>query len=179
MDYSNISNSTQTGILAGYKNAFYFIKNDDVETWERPTIPGVAAGDTVKITDPHILKDTKATHQWDCKLYSVTHTSEAVGDPGAQQLLHKATVIIRGDNAATLEQMLAILNDNVTIFIKDADCINNNGYVQLGDDCNPVAISPKFDGKTNSPNASNKEYTLEITSLTKLFYLTTLPAPAP
>jgi hypothetical protein len=178
-DYSNISNSSQTGKVGGYKNAFYFVKNSDVDTWVRPVNPAVANGDTVKIITAHVLVDDKATHQWDCKRYSVTHTSEAVGDPGAQQLLHKATVVILGDNAVTLEQIKNMLNDDMTVFIKDADCINNNGYVQLGDDCNPVSISPKFDGKTNSPTASNKEYTLEITSLTKFFYTATLPAPAP
>ncbi len=179
INYSDISNSTQTGRVAGYKPKLYFISNDDVDTWQRPVDPPVNPGDSVTIATAHILKAAKVTHQWDAKLYSATVTSEPVGDAGARQLLHKATAIILGDNAATYEQMIKMLNDNKTIFLKDADCINNDSYLQFGDDCNPVEVSIKFDGKTNSPNASQKEYTLEITSLVKYFYTDALPAPAP
>lgn len=177
-NYANISNATQTGKIAGYKPTLFFVSNDDVTTWNRTITPVVDPGDSVTISAAHVLAVGKATHQWDSKLYSATHTSEPVGDPGALQFLHKATIVILGDNAPTFEQMIQMLNDNKTIFLKDADCINNGGYLQFGDDCNPVAVSIKFDGKTNSPNASSKEYTLEITSTVKYFYPLALPAPA-
>jgi hypothetical protein len=177
--YANISNSTQTGLKGGYKPQLYFAQVEDIETWERPTVPGVAIGDTVKITDAHVLADGKAVYQWDAMLYSVTVTSEAIGDAGAREFRHTATVVVKGDHAATLEQMIAMLNDNKVIWLKDADCLTNNSYIQLGDDCNPVEVSPAFDGRNNGPDGGQKRYTITITSATKYFYLAALPAVAP
>lgn len=177
-NYGNISGSTQTGKDGGYKPTLYFVEVEDVATWQRPTVPGTALGDTVKIDTAHILATGKVTHSWDAKKFSAKVTGAPIGDLGAQQILWTAVVVINGDNAPTQEQIIRMLNDNKVVFLKDADCINNNGYIQLGDDCNPVNVSPAFDSKDNGATGGQKEYTLTITSLRKYFYLAALPAAA-
>lgn len=176
--YSDIVKSTQTGTKAGYKPKLYFMRVADVETWQRPTVPGVAAGDTVKITTAHVLADGKTLHAWDLKQYSPKITSDAIGDPGAQSLIHTLVCTVTGDNPATLEMVNMMLNDDLVFFVKDADCIGNGVYSQLGDDCNPGVVSPKFDSKQNDPTGGQKEYSFEIKTTARYFYTAaTLPAP--
>ena len=175
--YSDITKAAQTGTKAGYKPQLIFMKNADVLTWVRPL--AVTAGDSVTIATAHTLVAAKSVKKWDAKMFSVTLVSDPVGDPGALSLIHKLTVVVTGDNAEFYEQILAMLNDDITVFVKDADCIANGWYIQLGDDCNPVALSPKFDGKKNDPTGGQKEWTLEITAAVKFFYkANALPAPA-
>jgi len=178
-NYGNISGSTQTGKDGGYKPTLYFAEVEDVLTWERPSGAGAALGDTLTIDTAHVLVAAKSVHSWDCKKFSAKVTGAAIGDPGAHLILWTAVVVINGDNAPTQEQVIRMLNDNKVVWLKDADCINNNGYIQLGDDCNPVEVSPAFDSKDNGPTGGQKEYTLTITSLKKYFYSAALPVPAP
>jgi len=178
-NYSNISGSTQTGKAGGYKPTLYFAEVEDVLTWERPTAAGAVIGDTVLIEDSHVLVAGKSVHSWDMKKFSGTVTGAPVGDPGSEEILWSAVVVILGDNAGTQEQVIRMLNDNKVCWLKDADCINNNGYIQLGDDCNPINVTPAFDGQNNGPQGGQKGYTLTITTKKKYFYLAALPIPAP
>lgn len=169
VNYSDLPKSTQTGLKGGFKPKLYFMVNDDVLTWVRPL--AVSAGDTVSIATAHTMKTAKGIHTWDAKLYSVKATIDPVGDPGAQSLNAKLLVTINGHNAVFFEQIQKMLNDELTFFIKDADCITNGTYLQIGDDCNPAAVIPKFDSKDNSPTTGGqKEWTLEITSAVSFFY---------
>lgn len=169
VNYSDLPKSGMTGLKGGFKPKFYFIVNDDVETWVRPL--AAAPGDTVSIATAHTMLTGKSVHTWDTKLYSVKLNIDPVGDPGAQTLNAKATLVINGHDAVFFEQIQKMLNDEITIFIKDADCITNGTYMQIGDDCNPAAVVPKFDSKDNSPTTGGqKEWTFEITSAASYFY---------
>lgn len=178
VNYSDLDVTTQTGTKAGYKPELWIMPIANVTTWVRPL--SAAAGDTVSIATAHTLATGKPVIQWGGKLFSVTMTSDPVGDPGALSLYHKATIVISGDNAVFYEQILKLINDKAAVFIKDADCLTNGWYLQLGDDCNPVSISPKFDGKNNDPSkGGQKEWTFEISSSVKFFYTAeALPVPA-
>lgn len=171
-NYANIVNSTQTGKSGGYKPALYFSEVPDITTWARPTNTPAALGDKVKITTAHTWGVGKAVYKWGGKIHSVKHTSAAIGDEGSQELEHSAEVIILGDNPATFEQMLNMLNDEKVAWLKDADCLTNDSYIQLGDDCVPVTVTIAFDGFTTKEG--QKAYTVTLKSKKKFFYLAAL-----
>lgn len=171
-NYSNLPKSSQTGKTGGYKPALYFSPIEDITTWQRPTNAPAAIGDKVKITVAHTWAANLGAYKWDAQIHSVKHTSATVGDEGAQELEHTAELIVLGDNAATLEQMVQALNDDKVIWLKDADCLTNDSYIQFGDDCVPVSVSIAFDGKTTKEG--QKAYTLTIKSKKKFFYLAAL-----
>lgn len=172
MNYANISQSTTKGQKGGYKPTLYFAPITDVTAWARPIAVPVALGDKVKIETAHTFAATKAAVQWQAKMHSVTHKSTAVGDEGAQELEHTAEVKILGDDANIYEMVQNLLNDQTVIFLKDSDCLTNDSYIQLGDDCNPVSVKPEFDGKNTKEG--KKEYTITFTSKAKYFYLAAL-----
>lgn len=171
-NYGNIANSTQTGRKGGYKPAMYFAETSDIATWARPIASPVAIGDTVKITTAHTFASGKCALIWEGQIHSVTITGEPVGEDGAKEIEYTATIAILGDNAATAEQMIRALNDQKVCWFKDADCLTNDSYVQLGDDCNPVEASAAFNGGTTKEG--QKKYTLTVKSKTKYFYLAAL-----
>lgn len=171
-NYSNIAKASQTGKVGGYKPALYFSPVEDITTLQRPTTTPAAIGDKVKISTAHTWATGLGAYKWDAQIHTVKHTSATVGDPGAQELEHTAELIVTGDNAATLEQMVQALNDDKIVWIKDADCVTNDSYVQLGDDCVPVECSIAFDGKTTKEG--QKAYTVTLKSKKKFFYLAAL-----
>lgn len=171
-NYGNISKSTQTGKSGGYKPALYFSEVADITTWQRPTGSPVALGDKVKITAAHTWASGKGAYLWDTQVHSVKHTSAVVGEIGAQEFEHTAEMIVIGDNPSTYEQMINALNDDKVIWLKDSDCLTNDSYIQMGDDCSPVEVSAVFDGKTTKEG--QKIYTVTIKSKKKFFYLAAL-----
>jgi hypothetical protein len=171
-NYGNRQASTQVGKTGGYKPSLYFAPASDIATYGRPAASPVALGDKVKVTTAHTFATGKAANLWDAKLHSVTHTSKPVGDPGSLEMEHTVVVTFLGDNPATFEQVQNMLNDQVVIWVKDADCLTNDSYIQLGNDCIPVDVSPEFDGKNTQ--AGQKEYKITFTSKAKVFYVATL-----
>lgn len=171
-NYGNLPKSSQTGKTGGYKPALYFSPIEDITTWQRPITVPVALGDKVKIVTAHTWGTGLGAYKWDAQIHSVKHSSATVGDPGAQEFEHTAELIVLGDNAATLEQMVQALNDDKVVFLKDADCLTNDSYIQLGDDCVPVEVSIAFDGKTTKEG--QKAYTITIKCKKKFFYLAAL-----
>ncbi|MGN6416869.1 MAG: hypothetical protein ACTHMC_05235 [Pseudobacter sp.] len=171
-NYANIKGSTQTGKSGGYKALLLHAHVSDIDVWARPIALPIALGDKVKIVTAHTFVDDKTAFQWDAQIHSVKHTSATVGEEGAQELEHTAELVILGDNPATLEQMVNILNDQKVVWLKDADCINNDSYIQLGDDCVPVTVTLAFDGSTTKEGM--KKYTLTIKCKKKFFYLAAL-----
>lgn len=179
-NYGTITNANQKGKTGGYKNTLYFSEVGDITTWQRPTATPSALGDKFKITTAHTWGAGKAANVWETKIGSVQHTIETGGDVGARELIHVARFEVLGDDASTLEQMVNFLNDNKVVWLKDADCLTTDSYVQLGDDCNPISASITFDSKTNNPEQVNgqKSYVVEIRTKAKFFYLAAMDLTA-
>lgn len=175
-NYGNIVKSTQTGKSGGYKNALYLSPIKEIDVWKRPAAIPAALGDKYKITTAHTWVEGAATYKWEANIHSVNLKSATVGDPGAQELEHTLEIKFSGDNAATYEQIVNALNDDVAIWIKEADCINNDSYIQLGDDCVPVELSAAFD--SSNTQTGQKVYTITIKSKKKFFYLAALDVTA-
>lgn len=172
MGYDNLPKAAQNGKSGGYKPTLWYSPVADIETMQRPTNAPAALGDKVKISTAHVWADDKGAFKWDGKIHSVKVTSAPVGDEGSQEIEHTAEVVILGDNPAIYESIKDALNDDAIIFIKDADCLVNNSYVQLGDDCIPVTLSPAFDSFTTKEG--QKAWTLQFKSKKKFFYLAAL-----
>ena len=76
--------------------------------------------------------------------------------------------VVLGDSASTDEQLRRLLNDDVVCLIKEADCINNDSYIQLGDECVSPSFTVAFDGKTTKEG--KKEYAVTVVCKKKFFY---------
>lgn len=169
-NYTNITNSTQSGKDPGFKPVLLFAETTDISVWGRPLVVPLALGDKVKIATAHTFVATKGAHKWELKVGSFKHTFESVGDEGAQTFVHKVSVEVLGHNAATIEQFVNMLNDQKVVWGQDADCIAADKYIQLGDDCNPVTAKITGDSKTNSSTETGlKSSIIELTSK-KFFY---------
>jgi hypothetical protein len=175
-NYANVKQSTTKGQRGGYKPALYFSPTADITTWARPIAAPVVKGDKVKITTAHTFATGKTAAAWQTKMHSVTLKSDPVGDEGSQELEHKAEIKILGDDEIIYEMVQDLLNDQLVIWLQDSDCIANSVFIQLGDDCNPVSVSPNFDGKNTKEG--KKEYTITLTSKAKYFYKATLDIAA-
>lgn len=168
-NYANITNSTQTNKDGGFKSKLYFIENSNVTTWQRPTGAGTTLGDKTLISVAHTFAASQGAWQWETKIGSVILTAETQGDEGAKVPIYTVKAKVLGLNAATLDQMVNMLNDQKTIWLKDSDCTVADAYYQLGDDCNPVTVSWTFDGKDSLPTSTGqKEF--EVTFVTKKLF---------
>jgi hypothetical protein len=166
--YTNLPKQTQKGQAGGYKDALWYSPVADFDVIARPIVNPAVLGDKVKVTTAHTWDVDKGAYKWDAKKMSVVLRAEPVGDPGSQELMHRAEVIILGDNPEIYQSVVQSMNDDAIVFIKDAECLENDTYIQLGDDCNPVEVVANFDSFNNSEG--KKSWTLTISSKKKFFY---------
>lgn len=169
MNYKNIFKSTNTKEYSGgYKNVFLFAPRRDFLSISRPPDNPPMLGDGVSITGAHAFDDPKGFLSYDAKQHSVTLKSATVGEDGAQELEHTAEFSILGDSATTQEQLQRILNDDIICLLKEASCLENDSYVQLGDECVSPVFKVEFDGKTTKEGL--KEYKISVVTKAKYFY---------
>lgn len=156
----------------GYKNVFLFAPRRDFLAISKPTDTPAAIGDTVTVTGAHTFTDPKGFFSWDCKTNSVTIKSSTVGEDGSQELEHTAEFVILGDSASTQEMIERQLNDDVIALFKEAACLEDDSYVQIGDECVSPVFKAEFDGKTTKEG--KKEYKVSMTCKVKYFYAHTV-----
>lgn len=167
--YANITSAGQSNKKGGFKPVIYFNKISEITTFQYPTAAGLAIGDATKIATAHTWAASTGAWSWETKLGSVLVTMESQGDEGAKVMVWTCKAKVLGVSAATIEQMVSMLNDQKVIFIKDANCLVSNFYYQMGDECNPVTVEITFDGKDNLPTSTaQKEW--EITFKCQAFY---------
>lgn len=170
-NYAGILNSTQPNKEGGFKSEIYFNPTVDITTWQRPPATGTPLGDKSKVAVAHTWGASKGAYTWQTKIGSVKLTSESVGDEGAKVIVWTATLNVLGFDAATLDQMVNMLNDQVVVWLKDANCLVANAYYQLGDDCSPVTASISSDGKDSLPESTaQKEFVVTLKSKRLVFY---------
>lgn len=168
MNYANLIKGSYVGLDGGYKNGFWFSKTADIETWGRPIAVPVDNGDDVEVNTAHTWATGKGANEWDVKVHSAKITGAPVGDEGSQQFEWTAEVVVLGDNSAIQSMVQRMLNDDLVIWLKDSNCLVNDTYIQLGDDCVPVTMVPAFDSANTQ--TGQKFYTLQFKSRKKFFY---------
>jgi hypothetical protein len=167
--YDKITKDNSPGAYSGgYKNVFLFARRDEFLAISRPPSPGPLLGDALIITGAHTFTDPAGFKSWDCKTHSVTIKGTTVGDDGAQELEWAGEFVVLGDSASTQEQMQRILNDDMICLVKEAQCLEDDSYVQLGDECKSPVFKVEFDGKTTKEG--KKEYKVTVTTKAKYFY---------
>jgi len=173
MNYKNIAKSTSLRAdTGGYKNVVLMCPRADFLSIAKPTDTPAALGDENKITTAHTFTDPKGFITWDCKVHSVTGKATTVGEEGSQEIEYSYPFVIIGDSASTQEQMQRLLNDNILWLLKEANCLVDDSYVQLGDECLPASAKVEADFKTTKEG--KKEWTVTVTSKARYFYTATV-----
>lgn len=176
-NYGHISKNTNPSFgTGGYKNELLFCPLADFTALQAPA-PGQtpAIGDTVKITTAHTFGTGKGFYGWAAKVHSPTGKGKTVGDDGAKEMEYEYEISFIGDGAAMQEQVQRMLNDDVIVLLKDAEC-GANTYIQLGNDCILPTFDGEFDGKTTKEG--KKEWKLKVTCKARYFYTATVTKAA-
>lgn len=169
MPYGNISRSTQTGTEPGYKDTVYFADIADITTWSRPTDTPTVLGDKYKITTAHTFAASKGAYSIECKMRSPVGTAEQQGDPGEATTNHTLVFEVNGDSPELLELLETMSNGNLVFWVKDSDCLNNDSYVQYGDDCLTCDVRYQFNSR-KSNETGKKVYTVTVTVPKKKYF---------
>jgi len=169
-NYGHITRNTNPSAYAGgYKNVFLFAPRTDFTAIQEPVVGETPdLGETLSIATAHTFPVGKGFFEWACKHHTVTLKGSSVGDDGAREIEWSCEFVVLGDSASTQEQMQRTLNDDIICLIKEADCLSDDSYVQLGDECVSPSFTVEFDGKTTKEG--KKEYKVTITCKKKFFY---------
>lgn len=169
MNYKAIARKTNPKeTTGGYKNMVLMCPFADFLAMAKPANPPALIGDTVKIAAAHTFTDPKGFISWDCKTHGVTGTFASVGDPGAMEDQYSYKITLLGDDEFMQEMRGRVLNDHVIWLLKEANCLDDDKYVQLGDECNAPEYTSEGDFKTTKEGM--KEWTLTIITKAKYFY---------
>lgn len=156
-NFSHLTTNTNVkAIRGGYKDVFYFCPLVDFNVIATPLSVPLALGDTVTINGDHTFLTTNGFFTWESKQKSVTIKGASVGDPGAKLIEYTGEVTILGDSASTQEQLERLLNTKGIVLLKDANCLVDDVYAQLGNECDTPEFTVEYDGKTT--NEGLKEY---------------------
>lgn len=160
----------------GYKNVILFAQRTDIITWAKPVPDPLTPGSAYTITTAHTFDVNKGYNQWASKTKSVMVKGATIGDPGSSLMQYTFEGVIIGDSASTQEQIHRMLNDDLVFWVKDSNCLVNDTYIQLGDECDSPEMSAEFDSM-NSDGTKNWKITGKITSK-RFFYAATLQKAA-
>lgn len=148
----------------GYKNEVLFAPRDSFLVIAKPTVT-TNLGNRLEIITDHTFTSPAGFFKWRCADDSVKLTGES---DEFKNMIWKGTYAILGDSSSTQEQIQNQLDDDIIYLIKDADCLNAEDYIQLGDEC----VSPKSKVTFDSADTSTgeKRYTVEITVKAKKYW---------
>jgi hypothetical protein len=151
----------------GYKNVILFCPRTDFLAISQPPAVAAAIGDLVTVTGAHTFTDPKGFFSIACKTKSVTLKATTIGDDGSGLLQWSAEFFVLGDSASTQEQLERMLNDDLIFLLKESSCLEDDAYVQCGDECDSPTIKVEFDSQTTD---GVKSYKVTLTTTTKYFY---------
>jgi hypothetical protein len=155
-----VTNTNTKAIRGGYKDYLWFCPLADFDTIATPLAVPLTLGDEVEIVGDHTFLTTNGFFKWELKQKSPTIKGTSVGDPGAKLIEYTGEVTILGDESTTQAQLERLLNSKGICLLKDANCLEDDVYAQLGDECDTPEFSVEFDGKTTAEGL--KEYKISI-----------------
>jgi len=155
-----VTNPNPKAIRGGYKDYLWFCPLSDFATIAKPLTVALALGDAVSIATDHTFTGTNGFFKWELKQKSPTIKGTSVGDPGAKLMEYTGEVTILGDESTTQEQLERLLNSKGICLLKDANCLSDDAYAQLGDECDTPEFTVEYDGKTTAEGL--KEYKVSI-----------------
>lgn len=176
-NYGHITKSSNPDFgSGGYKNEFLFAPFVDFTALQAPA-PGAtpAIGDYRTIGTAHTFGAGAGFFSFAAKIHSATGKGSTVGDDGAQEIEYTYEIAITGDGPGIQEQIERLLNDDVIVLFKDAEC-SANTYVQLGNACVFPTIKGDLDAKTTKEG--KKEWKITVTCKKRYFYTSTVTKAA-
>lgn len=167
-NYYNHSKTDTQNLKPGYQNVAWIAP----ASWFTAVAEPVAGGlgeDRLTITTDHTFPAGKGFIKCYLQPRKNTVTAESKGDPGAQTLNWKLSVVIPGDSAKLQAMIEELMNDDLIILQKDANC-PGNAVTQYGCDCNPGSMSAvKFDG-SKVGDANVKAWSFDVETNCRFFY---------
>lgn len=159
-----VTNTNTRAIRGGYKDYLWFCPLADFNVIATPLATPLALGDEVTINGDHTFTTTNGFFKWELKQKSPTLKGTSVGDPGAKLIEWTAEVTILGDEATTQAQMERLLNSKGICLLKDANCLEDDVYAQLGDECDTPEFSVDPDFKTTAEGLKEWKITIKVTA---------------
>lgn len=168
-NYGHITkNANPEAGTGGYKNELLFAPLADFLSLKAPVIGGTPAiGDSKTIGTAHTFTSPKGFISYAAKVHSANGKGATVGEDSAQELEYTYEIAFIGDGPNIQEQLERLINDDVIVLLKDAEC-GANQYIQLGNDCVLPTIKADFDSKTTKEG--KKEWKITVTCKKRYFY---------
>lgn len=163
----NVAPGLAAYALVAKKSDFTVIKGIAVPTEDTPLV------DTVKIKEPHVFKAGKAWAQWSLAKDKNQMEAAGEGDPTFRQFKQSATIFIPGSYEEAHAIMAALLNEDLIVLVKDANCSANMFY-QLGNECSGATINPKFTTSTTASGVKGYEVVVEYSGPCVQIYAATI-----
>lgn len=136
--------------------------------------PTPAQGDTVIIATAHTFPVGEGFVPIYCAPDSVEGNGTLIGPKGSKRTKWQPKIIIPGDSPALLEQVKAMMNDDVIIIFKDATCPGSQ-LIQFGCDCSPSNVSEgQFTSSNTGADDGRKAWELTFDAYCKYFYDATI-----
>jgi len=128
-------------------------------TISAPVAPFTNPGDSVTIASAHVPATGKGFYR--CYQVKTKHEGKSTssGTFGAKTMKNEFKVFVPGTDAATLEFVMNIINEEVMTLHRDADCEDPNWF-QLGDGCTNAEIDSEF--TTGTTDSGDKGYVLTV-----------------
>lgn len=173
----NYKSRTRTDVKnakPGYNNIIWLAPRSAFLELQEPVLPGVAAGDTVTIKTAHTFGVGEGFIQLYCQPDSVEANATLVGPKGAKRLKHQPKFNVQGDDPVLLEMMNALINEDLILIFKDANCPGGQ-LVQYGCDCQPVNVSEgEFTSSNTGADDGQKAWVITAAASCKYFYDSTI-----
>lgn len=151
---TNVAPGIAAFALVAKKSDFTSLSGIPVPTESTPL------GDSVKIVTAHTFASNKKWSKWSLAKDKNQMEATAEGDPSFRQFKQTATLFIPGSYAEAHAIMASLLNEDLIVLVKDSTCASNM-YYQLGNECSPATISPKFTTSTTASGVKGYEVTVE------------------
>lgn len=158
----------------GYLNEVWIAPKSAFLILQEPVLPGVAAGDTVRITQAHTFPVDQGFVKIACQPDSVQANATVVGPKGAKRFKHAPSFAVQGDDPVLLEMMKELVKEDLIVIFKDATCPGGQ-LVQYGCSCMAANVSEgEFTSSNTGEDDGQKAYTLTLDVNCKYFYDATI-----
>lgn len=173
-NYQAYTKADVKNVHPGYDDAIYVAPRSAFLVLQEPVLPGAAPGDTVRITTAHTFGPTEGFIKIILQPDSAQANATLVGPKGAKRLKHAPQFSIQGDSAKLLEMIINLVNEDLILIYKDANCPGGQ-LIQYGCSCKPVQISEgEFTSSNTGEDDGQKAYVLTADASCKYFYDSTI-----
>jgi hypothetical protein len=154
----------------GLSSIGYLIATEDIATWGKINDANASTAGANAIVDTEHIP---AVGKKFIKIYHNTDRSqlmaETVGERDSERLFAKAEIMVPGNDAELAEFSEEVLGKDYLLLLKEPQC-KTGEIIQVGTECNPVRLRPKFESGTATGGV--KGWTFEAESREKFYFYT-------